>query len=184
MGVFVRPPPARPGRPEILTQLQHGLAQPFATFSIHVPCAVNLFILHCFKQYCPPMFLDSLTSTLTSSMPGSIITSTSHHESSTHISSSSRSKTGVITRSKGSAPDPPCSHFHITRAARTILRPPAAPLPTPTESHDPIITMATNLIHVPPSSLPAPKSAVSIDTDIPTCEVSANLRKSERLLTY
>ncbi|XP_068856668.1 E3 SUMO-protein ligase PIAS2 isoform X3 [Aphelocoma coerulescens] len=57
------------------------------------------------SQYCPPMFLDSLTSTLTSSMPGSIITSTSHHESSTHVSSSSRSKTGVITRSKGSAPD-------------------------------------------------------------------------------
>ncbi|XP_032932186.1 E3 SUMO-protein ligase PIAS2-like isoform X1 [Catharus ustulatus] len=35
------------------------------------------------SQYCPPMFLDSLTSTLTSSVPGSIITSTSHHETST-----------------------------------------------------------------------------------------------------
>nr|XP_009664427.1 PREDICTED: E3 SUMO-protein ligase PIAS2 isoform X2 [Struthio camelus australis] len=57
------------------------------------------------SQYCPPMFLDSLTSTLTSSTPGSIITSTSHHESSTHVSSSSRSETGVITSSGGSAPD-------------------------------------------------------------------------------
>ncbi|KAM6293988.1 E3 SUMO-protein ligase PIAS2-like isoform 1-T1 [Aegotheles albertisi] len=57
------------------------------------------------QQYCPPMFLDSLTSTLTSSMPGSIITSTSHHGSSTHVSSSSRSETGVITSSGGSAPD-------------------------------------------------------------------------------
>uniref|UniRef100_A0A8C9F988 Protein inhibitor of activated STAT 2 n=1 Tax=Pavo cristatus TaxID=9049 RepID=A0A8C9F988_PAVCR len=56
-------------------------------------------------QYCPPMFLDSLTSTLTSNTPGSIITSTSHHESSTHVSSSNRSETGVITSSSGSAPD-------------------------------------------------------------------------------
>ncbi|KAK2516976.1 Pias2 [Columba guinea] len=56
------------------------------------------------QQYCPPMFLDSLTSTLTSSTPGSIITSTSHHESSTHVSSSGRSEPGVIT-SGGSAPD-------------------------------------------------------------------------------
>ncbi|XP_075267923.1 E3 SUMO-protein ligase PIAS2 isoform X1 [Opisthocomus hoazin] len=55
--------------------------------------------------YCPPMFLDSLTSTLTSSTPGSIITSTSHHESSTHVSSSGRSEAGVITSSRGSAPD-------------------------------------------------------------------------------
>ncbi|NXR22572.1 PIAS2 ligase, partial [Cinclus mexicanus] len=76
---------------------------PISSISSDLP--VNLFILHCFKQYCPPMFLDSLTSTLTSSMPGSIITSTSHHKNSTHVSSSSRSKTGVITRSKGSAPD-------------------------------------------------------------------------------
>ncbi|XP_028941145.1 E3 SUMO-protein ligase PIAS2, partial [Antrostomus carolinensis] len=57
------------------------------------------------QQYCPPMFLDSLTSTLTSSTPGSIITSTSHHESSTHVSSSGRSETGVITSSGGAAPD-------------------------------------------------------------------------------
>ncbi|NXW18525.1 PIAS2 ligase, partial [Circaetus pectoralis] len=66
---------------------------------------VSSFFIVCFKQYCPPMFLDSLTSTLTSSTPGSIITSTSHHESSTHVSSSSRSETGVITSSGGSAPD-------------------------------------------------------------------------------
>ncbi|XP_017599183.1 PREDICTED: E3 SUMO-protein ligase PIAS2 isoform X8 [Corvus brachyrhynchos] len=58
------------------------------------------------QQYCPPMFLDSLTSTLTSSTPGSIITSTSHHESSTHVSSSGQAKAGVITSSGGgSAPD-------------------------------------------------------------------------------
>ncbi|XP_074021751.1 E3 SUMO-protein ligase PIAS2 isoform X1 [Numenius arquata] len=62
------------------------------------------------QQYCPPMFLDSLTSTLTSSTPGSsIITSTSHQESNTHVSSSGRSETGVITSSSssggGSAPD-------------------------------------------------------------------------------
>ncbi|XP_065406047.1 E3 SUMO-protein ligase PIAS2 isoform X11 [Chrysemys picta bellii] len=56
-------------------------------------------------QYCPPMFLDSLTSTLTSSTPGNIITSTSHQESSTHVSSSSRSETGVITSSGSSIPD-------------------------------------------------------------------------------
>ncbi|NXJ72490.1 PIAS2 ligase, partial [Rostratula benghalensis] len=58
------------------------------------------------QQYCPPMFLDSLTSTLTSSTPGSIITSTSHQEINRHISSSSRSQMGVITSSSGgSAPD-------------------------------------------------------------------------------
>ncbi|NWH78762.1 PIAS2 ligase, partial [Piaya cayana] len=62
------------------------------------------FFIVCFKQYCPPMFLDSLTSTLTSNAPGSIITSTSRHESSTHVSSSSKSDTGVIT-SSGNAPD-------------------------------------------------------------------------------
>ncbi|NWX18684.1 PIAS2 ligase, partial [Aegotheles bennettii] len=68
---------------------------------------VSSFFIVCFKQYCPPMFLDSLTSTLTSSTPGSIITSSSHHESSTHVSSSSRGETGgVITSSGGgSAPD-------------------------------------------------------------------------------
>ncbi|XP_074669650.1 E3 SUMO-protein ligase PIAS2 isoform X2 [Strix aluco] len=66
---------------------------------------VSSFFVVCFKQYCPPMFLDSLTSTLTSSTPGSIITSTSHQESSTHVSSSSRSEAGVITSGGGSAPD-------------------------------------------------------------------------------
>ncbi|NXK96115.1 PIAS2 ligase, partial [Formicarius rufipectus] len=64
----------------------------------------SLFIV-CFKQYCPPMFLDSLTSTLTSSTPGSIITSDSHQESSTLVSSSGRAEAGVITSSSGSAPD-------------------------------------------------------------------------------
>ncbi|XP_027741483.1 E3 SUMO-protein ligase PIAS2 isoform X4 [Empidonax traillii] len=58
------------------------------------------------QQYCPPMFLDSLTSTLTSSTPGSIITSTSQQESSTLVSSSGRAEAGVITSSSGgSAPD-------------------------------------------------------------------------------
>ncbi|NXT27295.1 PIAS2 ligase, partial [Syrrhaptes paradoxus] len=66
---------------------------------------VSSFFVVCFKQYCPHMFLDSLTSTLTSSTPGSIITSTSHHESSTHVSSSSRNETGVITSSGGNTPD-------------------------------------------------------------------------------
>ncbi|XP_053145057.1 E3 SUMO-protein ligase PIAS2 isoform X7 [Hemicordylus capensis] len=64
-------------------------------------------IIVCFKQYCPPMFLDSLTSTLpTSTTPGNIITSTSHHESSTRVSSSGRSETAaVITSSGSSIPD-------------------------------------------------------------------------------
>ncbi|XP_032530917.1 E3 SUMO-protein ligase PIAS2 isoform X1 [Chiroxiphia lanceolata] len=60
------------------------------------------------QQYCPPMFLDSLTSTLTSSTPGSIITSASHQESSTLVSSSGRAEpeAGVITSSSSSsAPD-------------------------------------------------------------------------------
>ncbi|XP_027575766.1 E3 SUMO-protein ligase PIAS2 isoform X1 [Pipra filicauda] len=60
------------------------------------------------QQYCPPMFLDSLTSTLTSSTPGSIITSASHQESSTLVSSSGRAEpeVGVITSSSNSsAPD-------------------------------------------------------------------------------
>lgn len=75
---------------------------------IRFPCAASLFligIIVCFKQYCAPMFLDSLTSTLTSNTPGSIITSTSHHESSTHVSSSSRNETGVITSSGSTIPD-------------------------------------------------------------------------------
>lgn len=50
------------------------------------------------------MFLDSLTSTLpTSTTPSNLITSTSHHESSTCVSSSGRSETAVITSSTGSS---------------------------------------------------------------------------------
>ncbi|XP_038025446.1 E3 SUMO-protein ligase PIAS2 isoform X2 [Anas platyrhynchos] len=78
---------------------------PISSISSDLPGLDFLSIIPVDSQYCPPMFLDSLTSTLTSSTPGSIITSTSHHESSMHISSSSRSKTGVITSSGGSAPD-------------------------------------------------------------------------------
>ncbi|XP_023387074.1 E3 SUMO-protein ligase PIAS2 isoform X4 [Pteropus medius] len=55
-------------------------------------------------QYCPPMFLDSLTSPLTASSTS--VTTTSPHESSTHVSSSSsRSETGVITSSGSNIPD-------------------------------------------------------------------------------
>ncbi|XP_007486695.1 E3 SUMO-protein ligase PIAS2 isoform X1 [Monodelphis domestica] len=58
------------------------------------------------QQYCPPMFLDSLSSTLsTSSTAGNIITSTSPQESSTHVTSSGRSETGVITSSGNNIPD-------------------------------------------------------------------------------
>uniref|UniRef100_A0A8B9ZMB8 E3 SUMO-protein ligase PIAS2 n=1 Tax=Anas zonorhyncha TaxID=75864 RepID=A0A8B9ZMB8_9AVES len=78
---------------------------PISSISSDLPGLDFLSLIPVDSQYCPPMFLDSLTSTLTSSTPGSIITSTSHHESSMHISSSSRSKTGVITSSGGSAPD-------------------------------------------------------------------------------
>ncbi|XP_073925978.1 E3 SUMO-protein ligase PIAS2 isoform X5 [Castor canadensis] len=56
------------------------------------------------QQYCPPMFLDSLTSSLTASSTS--VTTTSPHESSTHVSSSSsRSETGVITSSGSNIPD-------------------------------------------------------------------------------
>ncbi|XP_010212348.1 PREDICTED: E3 SUMO-protein ligase PIAS2 isoform X1 [Tinamus guttatus] len=78
---------------------------PISSISSDLPGLDFLSLIPVDSQYCPPMFLDSLTSTLTSSSPGSIITSTSHHESSTHVSSSSRSETGVITSSGGSAPD-------------------------------------------------------------------------------
>ncbi|KAI5280039.1 E3 Sumo-Protein Ligase Pias2 [Manis pentadactyla] len=55
-------------------------------------------------QYCPPMFLDSLTSPLTASSTS--VTTTSPHESTTHVSSSSsRSETGVITSSGSNIPD-------------------------------------------------------------------------------
>ncbi|XP_009893061.1 PREDICTED: E3 SUMO-protein ligase PIAS2 [Charadrius vociferus] len=77
---------------------------PISSISSDLPGLDFISLIPVDSQYCPPMFLDSLTSTLTSSTPGSIITSTSHHESSTHVSSSSRSETGVITSSGGSAP--------------------------------------------------------------------------------
>ncbi|KFO05170.1 E3 SUMO-protein ligase PIAS2, partial [Balearica regulorum gibbericeps] len=76
---------------------------PISNISSDLPGLDFLSLIPVDSQYCPPMFLDSLTST--SSTPGSIITSTSHHESSTHVSSSSRSETGVITSSGGSIPD-------------------------------------------------------------------------------
>ncbi|KGL87743.1 E3 SUMO-protein ligase PIAS2, partial [Charadrius vociferus] len=75
---------------------------PISSISSDLPGLDFISLIPVDSQYCPPMFLDSLTSTLTSSTPGSIITSTSHHESSTHVSSSSRSETGVITSSGGS----------------------------------------------------------------------------------
>ncbi|XP_055556183.1 E3 SUMO-protein ligase PIAS2-like isoform X5 [Falco cherrug] len=78
---------------------------PISSISPDLPGPDFLSLIPVESQYCPPMFLDSLTSTLTSSTPGSIITSTSHHESSMHVSSSSRSEAGVITSSGGSAPD-------------------------------------------------------------------------------
>uniref|UniRef100_A0A8C3KYQ8 Protein inhibitor of activated STAT 2 n=2 Tax=Chrysolophus pictus TaxID=9089 RepID=A0A8C3KYQ8_CHRPC len=78
---------------------------PMSSISSDLPGLDFLSLIPVESQYCPPMFLDSLTSTLTSNTPGSIITSTSHHESNTHVSSSNRSETGVITSSSGSAPD-------------------------------------------------------------------------------
>ncbi|XP_009081343.1 PREDICTED: E3 SUMO-protein ligase PIAS2, partial [Acanthisitta chloris] len=78
---------------------------PISSISSDLPGLDFLSLIPVDSQYCPPMFLDSLTSSLTSSMPGSIITSTSHHESSTHVSSSSRGEAGVITSSSGSVPD-------------------------------------------------------------------------------
>nr|XP_041569255.1 E3 SUMO-protein ligase PIAS2-like isoform X2 [Taeniopygia guttata] len=77
---------------------------PISSISSDLPGLDVLSLFPVDSQYCPPMFLDSLTSTLTSSTPGSIITSTSHHESSTHVSSSGRAEAGVIT-SSGGAPD-------------------------------------------------------------------------------
>ncbi|XP_062467756.1 E3 SUMO-protein ligase PIAS2 isoform X1 [Pezoporus occidentalis] len=72
-----------------------------SNISSDLPSLDFLSLMPVDSQYCRPMFLDSLSSTVTSSTPGSIITSTSHHDSSTHVSSSSRSNEGVIT----SAPD-------------------------------------------------------------------------------
>ncbi|XP_030048770.1 E3 SUMO-protein ligase PIAS2 isoform X1 [Microcaecilia unicolor] len=53
-------------------------------------------------QYCPPMFLDSLTSALPTNTAGNILTLTSHYESSTLVGSSDKNETAVIT-SSGSA---------------------------------------------------------------------------------
>ncbi|NXP06481.1 PIAS2 ligase, partial [Thinocorus orbignyianus] len=84
---------------------------PISSISSDLPGLDFLSLIPVDSQYCPPMFLDSLASTLTSSTPGSsIITSTSHQETNTHVSSSGRSQTGVITSSSssssgGSAPD-------------------------------------------------------------------------------
>ncbi|NXI52485.1 PIAS2 ligase, partial [Chloroceryle aenea] len=78
---------------------------PVSGISSDLPGLDFLSLIPVDSQYCTPMFLDSLTSTLTSSTPGSIITSTSHHESSTHVSSSGQNEAGVITSSGGSAPD-------------------------------------------------------------------------------
>ncbi|XP_057261690.1 E3 SUMO-protein ligase PIAS2 isoform X3 [Pezoporus wallicus] len=72
-----------------------------SNISSDLPSLDFLSLMPVDSQYCRPMFLDTLSSTLTSSTPGSIITSTSHHDSSTQVSSSSRSEEGVIT----SAPD-------------------------------------------------------------------------------
>ncbi|KAM9213735.1 E3 SUMO-protein ligase PIAS2 isoform 2-T2 [Leptosomus discolor] len=78
---------------------------PISSISSDLPGLDFLSLIPVDSQYCPPMFLDSLTSTLTSNTPGSIITSTSRHDSSTHVSSSGRSEAGVITSSGGSGPD-------------------------------------------------------------------------------
>ncbi|XP_060092186.1 E3 SUMO-protein ligase PIAS2 isoform X2 [Heteronotia binoei] len=79
---------------------------PMSSISSDLPGLDFLSLIPVDPQYCPPMFLDSLTSTLpTSTTPGNIITSTSHHESSTRVSSSGRSETAVITSSGTSMPD-------------------------------------------------------------------------------
>ncbi|XP_027527480.1 E3 SUMO-protein ligase PIAS2 isoform X2 [Neopelma chrysocephalum] len=81
---------------------------PISSISSDLPGLDFLSLIPVDSQYCPPMFLDSLTSTLTSNTPGSIITSASHQESSTLVSSSGRAEpeAGVITSSSSnSAPD-------------------------------------------------------------------------------
>ncbi|XP_054842922.1 E3 SUMO-protein ligase PIAS2 isoform X2 [Eublepharis macularius] len=79
---------------------------PISSISSDLPGLDFLSLIPVDPQYCPPMFLDSLTSALpTSSTPGNIITSTSHHDSSTRVSSSGRSETAVITSSGTSLPD-------------------------------------------------------------------------------
>lgn len=77
-------------------------------------------IIVCFKQYCPPMFLDSLTSPLTASSTS--VTTTSPHESSTHVSSSSgRSETGVIASSGSNIPDVISLDWRRTRSILGII---------------------------------------------------------------
>ncbi|NXG02197.1 PIAS2 ligase, partial [Sakesphorus luctuosus] len=78
---------------------------PISSISSDMPGLDFLPLIPVDSQYCPPMFLDSLTSTLTCSTPGSIIASDSHQESSTLASSLGRAEAGVITSSSGSAPD-------------------------------------------------------------------------------
>uniref|UniRef100_A0A286X9N8 Protein inhibitor of activated STAT 2 n=1 Tax=Cavia porcellus TaxID=10141 RepID=A0A286X9N8_CAVPO len=77
---------------------------PISSMSSDLPGLDFLSLIPVDPQYCPPMFLDSLTSPLTASSTS--VTTTSPHESSTHVSSSrSRSETGVITSSGSSIPD-------------------------------------------------------------------------------
>nr|XP_033790841.1 E3 SUMO-protein ligase PIAS2 isoform X2 [Geotrypetes seraphini] len=56
-------------------------------------------------QYCPPMFLDSLTSALPTNTSGNILTLSSHHESSTLVGSSDKNETAVITSSVNAVSD-------------------------------------------------------------------------------
>ncbi|XP_076411655.1 E3 SUMO-protein ligase PIAS2 isoform X9 [Peromyscus maniculatus bairdii] len=77
---------------------------PVSSMSSDLPGLDFLSLIPVDPQYCPPMFLDSLTSPLTASSTS--ITTTSPHESSSHVSSSSsRSETGVITSSGSNIPD-------------------------------------------------------------------------------
>ncbi|XP_036100127.1 E3 SUMO-protein ligase PIAS2 isoform X10 [Molossus molossus] len=77
---------------------------PISSMSSDLPGLDFLSLIPVDPQYCPPMFLDSLTSPLTASSTS--VTTTSPHESSTHVSSSSsRSETGVITSSGSNIPD-------------------------------------------------------------------------------
>ncbi|XP_010839255.1 PREDICTED: E3 SUMO-protein ligase PIAS2 isoform X1 [Bison bison bison] len=77
---------------------------PISSMSSDLPGLDFLSLIPVDPQYCPPMFLDSLTSPLTASSAS--VTTTSPHESSTHVSSSSsRSETGVITSSGSNIPD-------------------------------------------------------------------------------
>ncbi|ERE86243.1 E3 SUMO-protein ligase PIAS2 isoform 1 [Cricetulus griseus] len=77
---------------------------PVSSMSSDLPGLDFLSLIPVDPQYCPPMFLDSLTSPLTASSTS--VTTTSPHESSTHVSSSSsRSETGVITSSGSNIPD-------------------------------------------------------------------------------